>query len=90
MTKLTVEALKKHARKYGTDGILETGIDCGLNFEQLVELQKVLDQIEGSRRPKFAPEKRRRLSVETRVKRALGLDTEEEECQETTPRSPST
>jgi hypothetical protein len=76
-----VKSLQKHARKYGSDGVMEHAIELKLSFQSLVLLQKTCDEADDRRTPKIL-RKKRRLSVETRVKRLLGI---EEDSQEGTP-----
>jgi len=70
----TLKALKKHADRYGYDGVMETAVDLGLNEEQLIELQEHIDEIVS--RDRWAP--KRRLSAETRVRRLLGVEESED------------
>lgn len=75
-----VATLVKAARRFGTDCILETGVEMGLTFDELVTLQTELftieDEIANARR--FSRAKKRRVTPEQAVRRLLGLDDEEE------------
>ena len=73
MAKSILEAFKHQASKYGEDGCMETAAELGMSYNDLCLLQKHID----SNRPRHAP--KHRLSVETRVKRILGIDPNEED-----------
>lgn len=75
MKETTVETLTKHASRFGCEGVMDAAMDVNLYFSDLVQLQKNLDEIEASRTRFHKPP---RLSAETRVKRLLGIEDEEE------------
>lgn len=70
MKEATVQTLTKHAERYGTEFVMESALEEGLHFADLVQLQKNLDEIEGKRTRKPKP----RISAENRVKKLIGLD----------------
>lgn len=74
MKKSILEIYKGHAKRYGTDAIMESAAADGMGELALIDLQKYCDSLA----PAWAG--KRRLSAETRVKRLLGLDKEEAEC----------
>jgi hypothetical protein len=69
----TLQNLKKHAKRFGSDGVMEAAVESGLPFEELVELQKHIDALHAE--DKWA--KKPRLTAETRVKRMLGIEEAE-------------
>ena len=74
-----------HAQRFGTEAVLETAIEQGVSYEQLIKLQLALDEIDKKARlrARFDRRKGPRLSAEIRVRRALGLpDKPEEEGQD--------
>jgi hypothetical protein len=75
-----IAGLEKHAKRYGMDGIMETARDYWqvglLETADVVTIQENLDELERETLKKWAP--KRRLSVEERVNRLLGIDPEED------------
>ena len=75
---MDVGSLKKHASRFGAEGVMELACNpanFGGSFNQLVELQKHIDEIEHQKHPhRPSP----RLSPETRVKRFLAFEEEME------------
>lgn len=70
-----VKRFAAHARRHGTEEVLEAGSQAGLTLAQLVELQKELDKIVDAKCDQFGTTaKKRRLSAEARVKRHLGIE----------------
>lgn len=77
MSKKTADYIK-HASIYGTDQVLEAAIDDGLAFNELCALLVALDKLpQYQPKPKFWAPAKHRLTVEQRVRRALGLDEPE-------------
>ena len=76
MRTASVPALEAHAKKFGPEGVMETGVDLGLSVDQLVRLQKAIDKIEEQRDRgrRFSTYKKPRLTAEVRVKRLLGIE----------------
>jgi len=70
---VTVEQLEKHARRFGTEGVMVTAIEAGLSFEGLVRLQTTLDEIEAAAR---RYPKRTRKTAEQKVRKLLGIEEE--------------
>jgi hypothetical protein len=75
-----IAGLKKHAKRYGADGIMETAADFfhdgRMTFNDVIEMQEHLDALEREALKKWAPN--RRLTVEERVNRVLGIEPEED------------
>jgi hypothetical protein len=69
-----LDGLKLHAKRYGTDGVMQAGVELDLTYAQLCQLQTHIDGIVAQN--KYA--KKTRLSVETRVNRLLGIEEEDE------------
>jgi hypothetical protein len=71
--------LLKHANRFGADGIMETAADFyydgALTYADVVTIQEKLDALEREALKKWAP--KRRLTVEERVNRLLGIEPEE-------------
>ena len=70
-----LKKLKTHAKKFGDEGVMQAGVEVDLSFAQLVELQKFIDNLAAQKQGAWA--KKHRLTVETRVKRLLGIEEEE-------------
>lgn len=70
----------KHARKFGTEGVMETAAESRVPHPLLCELLTALDEIEAqqARSKKFGSVKTHRLTVEERVNRLLGIEATEE------------
>lgn len=77
----SISEFKKHAKRYGTEGVMNAAIELGYDFDALCDLQAQLDAIDAdhARAKRFGVEKRHRLTVETRVRRLLGLPDDETE-----------
>jgi hypothetical protein len=77
-----VAPLLRHAKKFGTDGVMEAAVEArlelDLDFDALVRLREELDEIEKKPQRRFDTPKTHRLSAELRVKRLLGIPDEEE------------
>ena len=77
-----MEDLKKHADKFGGEGVIDaaaTAYHFGYFSEtDVIEVQKHLDKS----RKKTPWEGKKRLTVETRVQRLLGIDRSQEEVQD--------
>ena len=71
---VTEATLTKHARRFGSEGVMEAALDAQLPFEEMVRLQTVLDEIDSQQRGYRKP----RLTAETRVKRLLGIEEEKD------------
>lgn len=75
---LNLPNLKKHIDRFGTGGVMQAGADFFrsglLSFEEVVQLQQLVDEATPRRRHERGP----RLTPETRVRRLLGLPEEEE------------
>ncbi len=69
---MTREKLLKHAGRYGTEHVLESAVEMGFPFEELVRLQQGLDEIDSKQRGYRKPRK----TAEERVKRFLGIEEE--------------
>ena len=70
----------KHAKRFGTESILEAASQAGLQLGELVALQVELDAIQAAKHDQFgATAKKHRLSAERRVKRYLGIEDDQEE-----------
>lgn len=65
--------LKRHVDRYGPESVMETGAES-LDFDELCELQRHVDEDERRRQGRWA--KNHRLSVEERVRRLLGVEEE--------------
>jgi DNA-binding NarL/FixJ family response regulator len=64
---VSVDALRRHAERYGTDVVLEAA-ECVLDERSVARLRVELDAIDRARAPRFAKVKtRRRSTVETRA-----------------------
>jgi hypothetical protein len=75
----SVKKYVEHAKKHGTDQVLETAIEAGLGFDELCELLPALDKLPPHQpKPRFWAPVKHKLTVKTRVRRAMGLDDEEE------------
>lgn len=74
MMHVHVDDLVKHAEKFGTDCVMETALELGAGFAQLVQLRRRLDVIEknAAAQKRFSNYKKPRLSVERRVQRLMG------------------
>ena len=68
-----LERLQHHAKRYGTEGIMQAGVEFDLTQKELVQLQKYVDEV-NAQRNKYAPKPR--VSAEVRVKRLLGIEEE--------------
>lgn len=83
LRKLTVEQLLSHAKKFGSEGVIETAMDAKFSFEQLVRLLTGLDKVDKERdaarvaRGHYSTWKKPRKSAEDRVKRLLGIEEED-------------
>lgn len=76
-----IKQFVKHAQKFGTEGVMETARDDGLNLKQLEDLLRECDLIDAEairRSRRFATPTKHRLTVEQRVKRLCGIAEEEE------------
>lgn len=78
------EALKRHAKRFGIEGVAETAVDLGFNVDQLADLIEWLDGEEYAQQLKqssqYTPSKRRhRKTYEDRAKELLGITDPEEE-----------
>lgn len=74
-----ISQLKKHARRFGTESVMDAAVEVGLTLEQLIELQKFVDEVddEAARARRFHRPKKRKLTAEQRVKRLLGIEEDE-------------
>jgi len=64
---VSVDALRRHAERYGTDGVLEVA-EAALDQRAVARLRVELDAIDRERAPRFATVKtRRRSTVETKA-----------------------
>lgn len=74
---VNLASLKKHIDRFGTEGVMLTAAtfhhEGVLSFQEVIELQKLVDEATPRRRNQRGP----RLTVETRVRRLLGLPEEE-------------
>jgi hypothetical protein len=75
----STEALLKHARKFGTDGIAETAVELGFELDELTNLLLKLDELDQESTPRIA-QRRRKIDLtevmERRAKRLLGIAQE--------------
>lgn len=76
MTEPRLEGLCRHAKRFGSEGVMETGIEEGLTIAELCTLLEACDEADRSARSYVKTKKR--LTVEQRVRRLLGLEDEEE------------
>jgi hypothetical protein len=72
-----LETYKRHADRFGPDGVVETAAAAGLTLADLVTLQQHVDELEAPIRRKRGQGKHR-LTAEARVKRLLGIPEETE------------
>lgn len=77
----TIDALTKHAKRFGTDGIAATAVELGVTSETglallIRRLDKIEDDAEAARR--FHRPKKRRITAEVRARRLLGLEEPQE------------
>ena len=72
---MTADSLAKHARRFGTEGVIETALEARLPFQELVRLQTDLDEIDSTRRFHKKPRK----TAEERIKKLLGIEEEASE-----------
>lgn len=73
--------LKAHAKRYGSDGVIETAVELGFGVEEVANLIAACDEADYAlavKAKRFPTKKRHRLTFEERAKRALGIPTEEE------------
>jgi len=70
-----LNALKKHAARYGTAEVMDTALEMDPSLEQIIELLTCIRAVEDKART-FKPPKR--LSVENQAKRLLGIEEEQE------------
>lgn len=75
---MELEQLAAHAKKYGSDGIMETGIEAGLSFKKLCDLLKACDAADLARAGRYSKPPKRKHTIEQRVKRLLGIEESEE------------
>lgn len=77
-----LNGLKKHASKFGSDGVIETAIEAfDLNVAQMADLIAHCDEADFQlerKKNRFATKPKHRLSYETRAKRALRIPDEGE------------
>ena len=70
---MTVEQLEHHARRFGTEGVMDVALRARLSFEGLVRLQTTLDEIDAAAR---RYPKRTRKTPEQKVRKLLGIEEE--------------
>jgi hypothetical protein len=78
---MNVAALKQHAEKFGSDGVVETAVECGYTVGMVADLIEFCDKADyalAKKKNGYARARKHRLSFEQRAERALGIPTEEE------------
>lgn len=70
----TLAEFQAHAKKYGTESVMEVAIEAGLSHDQLCSLLKTCDDVEAKAAKRFQTPRKRRLTVKQRVDRLLGLE----------------
>lgn len=70
-----IAPLARHARRYGTDCIMDTAVEFGFAHGELCSLLVVCDEVD---RKAVRFPKKHRLTVEQRVDRLLGIEDEKE------------
>jgi hypothetical protein len=77
----TIEKLVTYAKKYGTDQVAETAVECGYGLSQLTSLLIKLDAIDQGNAPRIT-QRRRKIDLhqvcEARAKKLLGIEDETE------------
>lgn len=69
---MTVDQLVRHARRFGTEGVIDAAVDGHLPFEELVRLQEHLDEIDQEKRGRRYVKPRK--TAEQRIKKLLGIE----------------
>lgn len=84
MREIQTSLYVKHAKKYGTEGVIEAAIEtlgpaAEENVKELAALLVKLDAIdaEATKARRFSKTRRHRLTPEQRIKRLLGIEDEE-------------
>ena len=82
----TTQGLKKHAKKFGIEGVAETAAELGFSVDELADLIEWLDEEEYTQlksvAKQFTPDKKRhRKTYEQRAKDLLGITDPEEEAE---------
>lgn len=70
----------RHAQRFGTTEVMSAAIEADVPFTALVLLREQLDELEekAAKAKRFGSYSKPRLSAETRVKRLLGIEDEDE------------
>lgn len=74
----TKEDLLRHVKKYGSEGVLETAVECRFSEGTLTDLIEAIDKIEAEidSRRRFSRWKKPRLSANARARKLLGIEPE--------------
>lgn len=76
----TIEQLKKHADKYGTEQVVETAVELGYGLDTIVNLMDYCDRVNATNYRKERPyaKAQKIKSSEERAKALLGIKDEDE------------
>lgn len=77
------DALLKHARKYGTEGVAEVAVDLGYGLTALTDLLIALDALDQDKKPRIAQRHKKidlRAVFEARAQKMLGITDETPEA----------
>lgn len=79
---LSLEALLRHAKRYGTEGVAETAAEAGMALTALTTLLVELDALDQAHTPRIR-QRHKKVDVkaicEARAKKLLGITDDEKE-----------
>lgn len=76
-----MDDLKKAAKRFGSDGVIETAVEYRFSVDQVADLIEFCDEADYTiavKAKRFPTRRRHKLTFEERAKRALGIPTTEE------------